>query len=183
MLSRQARLAAAGTAVAPTACGHRPPGLTGATGATGAQGAAGPQGPAGPFPDGPLPAGKTLRGTYSVQLPDGAITGGASVPISFGLTLASEPKVVVVAQGQSPKPAGCPGTIYLPQANAGFLCIYRQFENGLSAPIAFRLASAGLPDNSVAEGPLIGRIGGTLDMDVTGTTVHLARGTWAVTSS
>ena len=81
------------------------------------------------------------------------------------------------------KPAGCPGTIYLPQADPGFLCIYRQFENGLSAPTVFRFASASAPDNGGAEGPFSGPMGAYLDMAVTGTGVHLGRGTWAVTSS
>ena len=83
-------------------------GSNGANGATGAQGAAGPagatglQGPAGPFPDGNLPPGKTLRGTYAVRLPDGAATGSGNAPISFGFTLADEPTPVLVAPGQSP---------------------------------------------------------------------------------
>jgi hypothetical protein len=97
-------------------------GPRGLTGAQGAQGAQGLQGPAGPFPEGDIPSGKTLRGTYAVGVPQ-PTTNFIATEISFGFQLASAPTVHAIPEGTAP-PAECPGTSTNPQAAQGHLCVY-----------------------------------------------------------
>jgi len=132
---------------------------------------------------GDLPSGTTLRGNYAVRL-DGATTGSGWVPISFNLRLPSDPAVDVVPAG-GPKPSGCQGTIYMPEAAPGHLCIYRQFETGLGAPAVYEMAGSSAPDSSSANtsgSGQAGRTGAYMDFALVGTTAHLARGAWAVTA-
>ena len=96
-------------------------GVAGPQGAAGTQGVQGIQGAPGPFPDGDLPTGKTIRGTYALGA--GSTDSFAWGHISFGFVLASAPAPHWIAAGANP-PAECPGTVANPQAQAGHLCVY-----------------------------------------------------------
>lgn len=110
-----------------------PAGASGAQGAkgdkgdTGATGLTGPQGPAGPFPDGNLPAGKTVRGAYGLASEGPPADPGAlaftSVTYGFQFATALTPHFIPVAGAV---PAGCSGTSTSPGANAGHLCVFEQ---------------------------------------------------------
>ena len=99
-----------------------PRGRAGATGPAGSAGAAGATGAAGSF-SGALSRGQTVRGTYDVGAT--AVGGNSLVAssISFLALMAAVPTAVVVPEGGKP-PAECPGTVELPQAEPGFLCVY-----------------------------------------------------------
>ena len=131
-----------------------PQGPQGGQGPEGPQGTTGPQGPAGPFPEGDLPAGKTLRGTYGLNGANSyshqhpahthpcsggfGCTVGFSGPsstetqpeelgftgISYGFQLAATPVAHVVPLG-GPAPAGCQGNAQNPGADQGHLCIFQ----------------------------------------------------------
>ena len=156
-----------------------PAGPVGSKGDTGAKGDAGATGPPGPV-NGDLPSGTTLRGIYAIRL-DNATTPSGWVPISFGLRLPSDPAVHIVPAG-GPKPLQCAGTIYMPEAAPGNLCIYRGFENGMAAPVAYRMAEAAFPDDVGGQAEVAGRVGAYLDFGLVGASAHLARGSWAVTA-
>jgi hypothetical protein len=96
----------------------------GPPGPAGSPGPAGAVGPAGPFPDA-LPSGKTIRGAFNIGGTAAAAGALANTSISFVFTLAAAPTVKIVLQG-APAPAECPGNATLPQAQAGFLCIYEE---------------------------------------------------------
>jgi hypothetical protein len=138
-----------------------PQGNTGPQGPQGGQGPAGPQGstglqgPAGPFPEGDLPAGKTLRGTYGLTGANswnhehdshshpcsGAIPScivGPSGPSSTE-TQPAEPGFTGISYGfqlaatpvahvvplGQQPPAGCQGSAPNPGADQGHLCIFQ----------------------------------------------------------
>ena len=105
------------------------PGATGATGATGAKGDKGDTGAPGPFPDGDVPSGKTLRGSFALE--GRALGAGGNIladEISYVFTLASVPTTHVVPVG-GPNPPECTGSITLPQAAPGHLCVYEGQHN------------------------------------------------------
>jgi hypothetical protein len=129
-------------------------GPQGGQGPVGPQGSTGLQGPAGPFPEGDLPAGKTLRGTYGLNGANSwnhehdphshPCTGGFGCTvglsgfsstetqpaepgftgISYGFQLAATPVAHVVPPGQPPPP-GCQGGPQNPGADQGHLCIFQ----------------------------------------------------------
>jgi hypothetical protein len=101
-----------------------PAGRAGPAGPAGPAGAAGAAGPAGPFPDA-LPSGKTIRGAYNIGGTAAAASALANTSISFIFTFAAAPTVKLVLQGAA-APAECTGNATLPQAQAGFLCVYEQ---------------------------------------------------------
>lgn len=130
-----------------------PAGGPGPAGAKGDTGAVGPEGPPGPKGDKGDKGDKGLKGdqgpagptcseeTGFCELPEGAtMTGGWTIPgrtpgawdvqISFpfvfnpGLQVAD---VIVVKQGETGVP-GCPGSAAAPEADAGKLCVYTEFE-------------------------------------------------------
>ena len=142
-------------------------GPVGATGAAGAPGPAGAVGAAGPFPS-VLPAGLTLRGAFNLGGTAAALGDLANTSISFVFTLASVPTVIVVPPGTVP-PANCPGTVAVPQAKPGFLCL---FEDEVT-----NLDTAGLQVNGAE------RSGGTIYVNAAAPGVFFSFGTWAVTSS
>jgi hypothetical protein len=108
-----------------------PQGPAGPTGATGATGAAGATGPPGPFPD-TLPAGKTIRGVYSL-FGHAAGTGEWTYEsITFGYRLAAAPTLNYIKAGDTP-PAGCPGTATAPEAAPGNLCVYESISNNVTS--------------------------------------------------
>jgi hypothetical protein len=109
-------------------------GPQGLPGAQGAQGIQGIQGPPGPFPDGDIPAGKTIRGTLFVF---GSASGAGQYfdgEINFGFSLPAAPTVRYINQGTTP-PAQCPGNVTNPQAQPGNLCIYERLN--INAPTRF----------------------------------------------
>src|SRR5688572_13850259 len=82
-----------------------PAGAPGAPGAPGAQGPQGAQGPPGPFPDGDLPSGKTLRGTFHMgDLGDASGPNLATSEISFLFQFASAPTPHFIEDGDAPPP-------------------------------------------------------------------------------
>jgi len=138
-------------------------GPKGDTGATGAKGDTGAVGPAGPFPDA-LPTGKTVRGAYNIGNTAAAAGGLANSSISFIYMFGSAPTVKLVRQGTS-APAECGGTATVPQADAGFLCIYEES----------RTNTAGVTLNAV------NRAGATIFINSTAAGGFFSYGTWAAT--
>jgi hypothetical protein len=147
-----------------------PAGPQGAQGAKGDTGEQGETGPPGPFPDGPLPSGKTIRGTYvSRDTAAGAGSVGAA-SISFGFLLASAPTPhFVPANTTTPE---CQGTDSSPTAAPGHLCVYEGASLNRHTPAIFGAD-------------------GLLGADVQGATVivssiaagnFLSVGSWAVTA-
>ena len=131
-----------------------PAGATGATGAEGKAGATGATGPTGPAGGGTggggesnvvqEPAGKKLfvlkagqreQGTWSVFLdvPVGGHQAGPVAHISYPIYLSKEEKPTAVfrneAQSKEPE-VPCVGTTNEPEAEAGFLCVYRGGNTG-----------------------------------------------------
>jgi hypothetical protein len=135
------------------------PGAKGEAGAGGPQGPAGPQGSVGaagkngtngkegsPWTvGGTLPSGAAETGVWGLaQLPKALGSGGLKIPISFTIPLAApldETHVHVIAPGagepgQEPVPVGCSltraGETVEVNAEAGNLCVYAQYAEGLS---------------------------------------------------
>jgi hypothetical protein len=111
-----------------------PAGKAGAAGADGVPGAVGAPGPAGPLPD-VLPAGKTLRGSYEDQAPNGGLVDELT---SFAFPLATAPASHLWLLGNSnPDPVHCTGSPADPQAAPGHLCVYEGAKSttGVSAMI------------------------------------------------
>jgi hypothetical protein len=103
-----------------------PKGDKGDPGPEGPPGPQGPAGPPGPFPDGTLPPGKTIRGTFAIEFKATAVGGGnqgGTSAISYGFTLAAAPTPHLLDPGAA-STADCPGTNQNPQAAAGHLCAY-----------------------------------------------------------
>lgn len=112
-------------------------GIAGATGAKGVTGTTGATGETG-FTE-KLPKGKTETGTWAVSgrnVPDETLD---VVPISFPIPLAAPGSAVFLNQEQTEigaKTGGCSGTVAVPTAPAGTLCIYTSEEarEGFGAP-------------------------------------------------
>jgi hypothetical protein len=149
-----------------------PQGREGAIGPQGPQGPAGPPGPPGPFPDGDLPTGKTLRGTFSMggtspeTGPDFAFS-----EISFGFRFASAPVPHFIEVDSTPPPE-CPGTSRDPEALPGHLCVYESFVErtnvrGINGPDG---------DDTTY------RFGARLFAYGSAPGVFISQGTWAATS-
>jgi hypothetical protein len=131
-------------------------GSAGPAGPQGSAGSAGPQGPAGAVgAQGPkgepgakgeqgtpglsgwaekLPSGKTLTGQFAASaLSEGASFSGtpALTAVSFPFRVEDEsgqgPLIHIIAQGGTP-PEECPGTVAVPAAEKGNLCIYLKTE-------------------------------------------------------
>ena len=150
-------------------------------GARGPEGPAGPPGPAGPGGadgslTGALPSGKSVRGRWSVSgvNPDGAAGDIESDAFSFGVQLAAAPKRVFVFAASGG--ADCPGTADAPQAAAGNLCIFVEYQininNGIETIIN---TTTGVTSRQGAE----------IYVQNVGTTPNVgfgARGSWAVTA-
>jgi hypothetical protein len=145
-------------------------GAQGAPGLQGIQGAQGIQGPPGPFPDGNLPAGKTIRGNYSLYghaAGTGEWTYGS---ISFGFRLAAVPALHYIKVGNTPPPE-CPGAVSAPEAAPGHLCVYEGSSSGNTS--ANRNVT-----NLLGAG---GRVGMTVYTTPAGAGNYSTVGTWAVT--
>jgi hypothetical protein len=119
-----------------------PQGLAGPKGDTGPRGEAGAKGNTGdPWTaGGVLPSGKSLGGTWIApigpEIAFGKGSGGTS--ISFGLPLSALPDVVVVKENQEgiEHAAECPGSVAVPLAAPGELCLYTGQEDGLELQAA-----------------------------------------------
>jgi len=150
-----------------------PPGPQGPAGAAiaGPAGAAGAPGPEGsPWTaGGALPSGKTESGTWiAAVLGDestpGSGKGGAS--ISFGIRTLIPPEVFVIKKEKEGEEhaVDCPGTVALPRAARGVLCLYTAEEDeGLGVEETFPFVSGAL-------------------LEFTGDPGSTAAGTWAVTA-
>ena len=150
-----------------------PQGPLGPQGAQGPQGIQGIQGPPGPFPEGNLPAGKTIRGTYSLYgtaVGVGEWTYGA---IQFGYRLAAPPTIHYIKDG-TPPPTECPGNVGSPEAAAGHLCVYESPTIGNVSSNRNALSQTG------AEGS---RVGASVYTTPAGAGNYYTFGTWAVTGS
>lgn len=126
----------------------------------------------GTFGDEPLPAGKTLTGTYAAASYSAAKFGEngfgqVQAAASFALPYAGEPHAVYVNGTPTTE---CPGTANEPKAKEGFLCIYSEAEANLAGEPSIsnkgtKEASVGFSLNAYAAAA------GRLSME----------GTWAVT--
>lgn len=117
-----------------------PKGATGPKGDTGAKGDTGSQGPKGDTGDpwtagGFLPSGKSLGGTWVAGVGPEILPGkgAAAASISFGLPLPALPEIVIVKKDQegTEHAAECPGSLAIPIAAKGKLCLYTAQESGL----------------------------------------------------
>jgi hypothetical protein len=118
-----------------------PAGPEGPKGETGARGERGPEGPQGPKGEtgspwtagGFLPSGETLGGTWVAGAGPGVLPGPlgiAASPISFGLPIPGVPTVKIVKKDQEgiENATECPGSIFVPKAAKGVLCLYTAEE-------------------------------------------------------
>lgn len=117
-----------------------PQGLPGPKGEKGEKGPKGDKGdtgnPGSPWTAGGfLPSGATLGGTWVAGVgPDlGAGKGAAAASISFGLPIPALPNIVIVKKDQegTEHAAECPGSLAVPKAAKGNLCLYTGQEAGL----------------------------------------------------
>jgi hypothetical protein len=99
-----------------------PAGPAGPGGPGGPGGPPGPQGPAGPLLD-TLPAGRTLRGEWSVLEHPTAAGQQFGDSITFQLPLTATPVPHYIEAGAG-TPAGCTGNRTNPGANPGHLCVF-----------------------------------------------------------
>jgi len=145
-----------------------PRGKRGARGPQGLRGPKGDTGPQGPKGDtgspwtagGVLPSGKSLGGTWLAgigsEVAPGTGLGGAS--ISFGIPLPSAPAIVIVKKGKEGEEhaAECPGSVAVPLAAPGELCLYTASEAGLElqsaipTPVGALLSYTGSPGTGEA---------------------------------
>lgn len=140
-------------------------GPQGPKGEPGPKGDTGPQGPKGEPGDpwtvgGVLPSGKSLAGTWlagvGTEVAAGKGPGGAA--ISFNIPLPSAPQIVIVKkekEGQE-HAAECPGSLQVPLAAPGKLCLYTAIEAGLElqsaipTPVGALLSYIGAPGSGEA---------------------------------
>jgi hypothetical protein len=110
--------------------------LTGARGSAGATGAPGPKGDRGERGEqgepGPLiqtlPSGKTERGDYGFA-GTRAMTGfSPAIAVSYPIPLSFQPSLNIV-KTTGPPTASCPGSVQMPSAVAGSLCVYEERED------------------------------------------------------
>jgi hypothetical protein len=147
----------------------------GAKGDTGAQGPQGAQGPAGPFPDGDMPAGKTLRGDWIANMTAVGPGDTSFDTISFGFRLATAPTAHLLAPG-APPTTECPGSLSAPEAASGHLCIYTSENvNVLERFTCDPLTNLCGPSRT-------NRYGTTVRVDADAAGSSYSWGTWAVTS-
>lgn len=124
------------------------------------------------LPGGTLPAGKTLRGTFSI---DGTATAAGqqnSDSISFGWTLASAPVPHFIAVGTAP-PAACPGTAANPRATKGHLCVYEAGNQNVGSRVVY--------DTTTYSADQADKYGfGVYMYGAVGAGFYTSHGTWAV---
>lgn len=78
-----------------------------------------------------LPSGKTLRGAWylGAYVEGGGTTHQATDSISFGHRLSEAPSVQVIPPNGA-STAACPGSVEVPSASPGYLCIYTGKQYG-----------------------------------------------------
>lgn len=146
-----------------------PQGLQGPPGPAGSS-TRGPEGPAGPpgaegspwVAGGILPTGKTLSGAWVAGVLGAEVSPGKGVggtAISFGIRLAVTPEVHLIGKDKEGDEAAaeCPGTIGLPLAAKGQLCVYTAEDQGLTLQEARAFSGGALlqfegPPNTAAGG-------------------------------
>jgi hypothetical protein len=147
------------------ATGPRGPEGPAGQGSPGERGPAGPKGPEGsPWTaGGTLPSGRSESGTWiaaavGAEVEPGKSEGASSV--SFVIRTAIPPAVHLIAKGQEgiEHAAECPGSVNLPLAAKGNLCLYTAEDQGLTLVEAFASASGAL---LTFKGPLKAASAGT----------------------
>jgi hypothetical protein len=128
-----------------------PQGKQGIQGLQGPQGERGPTGPQGPKGDkgdtgdpwtagGFLPSGASLGGTWIAGVGPELFAGkgAAAASISFGIPVQLPPTIVIVKKGKEGEEhaAECPGSVAIPKAAAGNLCLYTGEEAALELQAA-----------------------------------------------
>ncbi len=161
--------------------GTGPQGLAGAKGETGAQGAPGTNGTNGKngttgFTE-TLPTGKTEKGVWGTVIGAEAPLHGhyGMVPISFNIPLGAalpEANIQINLEGfptgaTTQEQENCPGTVQEPQAKAGFLCLYTDYDR---TEAGGRIVPLSTVSGVVVEFVFSGKEGDP------------ARGSWAVTA-
>ncbi len=120
-----------------------------------------------------LPGGKTMRGTYML----GDTAGGAGEFTLDGYTflqqLTSAPTPHYIPQG-GVAPSACPGTVLLPKARPGHLCVFEASKNSATG---FSISN---PTNN--SGGDASRWGFYLQIQSTAAGLYWSNGTWAVTA-
>jgi hypothetical protein len=147
----------------------------GPQGPQGPQGVQGIQGPAGPFPDGDLPAGKTLRGNWIANTTAVEADDATFDTITFGFRLATAPTAHLLAAGAAPT-TECPGSLSSPEAASGHLCIYTYSNVNVAARFTCD------PITNICGSSRTNRYGTTVRVDAAGAGTSYSWGTWAVTS-
>jgi hypothetical protein len=153
--------------------------VRGPRGLRGLPGAKGDTGAAGPFPDGDMPAGKTLRGNWIAAGHSGGGSEAAFDSIVFGFRLASAPTAYILAPG-APATTQCPGTLAAPEASPGSLCFYTYSNLNVSVRYVCNPLT-----NACGASPStqVNRYGTTIRVDSTAIAgQYFSWGTWAVTS-
>ena len=157
--------------------GQLPRGARGAQGLQGDSGATGAKGdPGDPWTlnNGQFPSGKTLRGVFA---PGGTAADAgmlAQESISFGFSLPTNPVAHYIPAGTAP-PSQCPGTVNIPQAQPGHLCVYESVSSNVSAVCAvFNPVDNGCPGSAVRG------FGVQIFSELAGE--FWAQGSWAVTA-
>ena len=135
-------------------------GPQGPKGDTGERGPVGPEGPKGNTGDpwtagGFLPSGVTIGGTWvaGIGSSPGPVGAGAT-SVSFGIPMKGLPTIKVVKKEQegSEHAAECPGSLIVPKAAKGVLCLYTAEEapgmtqvSATPSPYGGAVAFAGTP--------------------------------------
>jgi Collagen triple helix repeat (20 copies) len=163
------------------AAGSAGKGEKGEKGETGEKGPQGPPGATGFTKT--LPSKETETGTWAYSLVAGEAEVSQQVPISFAIPLAEElpgSKVHYIKAGEG-STTDCPGSVTIPTALAGNLCVYAAElgpEEAFQVPPPERIANPsgpGEPGNTGA-----GKTGAILSFVIA--KLKIGYGTWAVTA-
>jgi hypothetical protein len=152
-----------------------PRGPQGFKGEKGEKGDMGAPGAPGPFPDGDLPAGKTLRGNWIAGSDAGGAGEFAFETITFGFRLASAPTAHLLASG-APQSTDCPGSLSSPEAAQGHLCIYTFSTLNVASRVTCD------PPTNLCGASQTNRYGTVIRATSSGSGLYYTWGTWAVKS-
>lgn len=123
-----------------------------------------------------LRPGQTLRGAFAFANDAPGSGDIGTDAISFPVRLPSFPIVRIISVGGTP-PAECPGTVNLPNAKPGYLCIYLAFASAnLGAISTIR------PEDVFLTQPAAGKTGAWIYANSTASGRQQVTGTWAVTA-
>jgi hypothetical protein len=154
-------------------------GPRGLRGLKGDKGDKGDTGAVGPFPDGDIPAGKTIRGNWIAAGHAAGAGEAAFDSIVFGFRFASAPTAYILAAGAAATPE-CPGTLATPEAAPGSLCFYTYANNNVTVRYTCNPVT-----NTCANSPStqVNRYGTTIRVNAVAAGQYYSWGTWAATSS